>query len=301
MSIFYSPKTALLDHISISNGFTTVANYRFTEEQVILSKPLPIEGTWMEETSDKNTFMKVSARPDKDFKGSTTITYNRLNIGDFIHFRPVRILPCHEPTTVHDIIPNIYYYFGIFLDPEEVHDDDVSLLVDGSGEVTVRMKEHAIIFTGEITFDVVSGGAFFSDHLAKNELDGLNYPVDNPNTEISALVYTYPFNMSEHRDLLLGVEEGILADDAAEEIATIFKNIDTNDLKGDWNSSYENNEWSLAGATVLYSGLNNLGFASNQSYKYLMQVKLRDGVTTPSGMFFIHYNDPFDPDAPEEL
>lgn len=301
MSVFYNPRTALLDHVNCANGYTTVANYRFTEDQVILSKPAPTEGTWREETTGKNTFLRISAKEDSIFKGRVVITYNRLNLGDFAKFRPRRKLPCHEPVTVHDIIPNILYYFGIFLSPEEVHDDEISLNAEGEGVATIRMKEDAIIFTGELTFDIVKGGAFLADHLVKTELDGLNYPVEDPTTEVSAILYTYPFDLSEHRDVLIDIEEGIIADADAEAIAGILPLIDHNATKGEWNADYEKDIWSLAGATVLYNGLNSLNFATNQRFKYVMQLQLREGVTTPSGVFFLHYNDPFDPDAPEQL
>ncbi len=301
MSVFYNPKTALLDHINCANGYTTVTNYRFTEDEVTLSRPSPIEGTWYEETTDKNTFIRVSAIEGKTFKGHTTVKYNRLNLGDFVHFRPTRTLRCHEPTMTHDIIPNIFFYYGIFLNPEEVINEELALDEHGAGTVTVKMIEDALIFTGELTFDVIPGGAFLPDHLINQQLDGLNYPVDDPSTEVSAILYTYPFDLSEHRDELIDIEEGIIPDDDAENLVTLLTQVDYNETKGDWNADPASTEWSLQGATVLYNGLNNLGFASNQRFKYIMQIQLREGVTTPTGVFFLHYNDPFDPDAPEQL
>lgn len=301
MSVFYNPRTALLDHINCANGYTTVANYRFKEDSVTLSRPSPIEGTWREETTDKNTFIRISAKEGSDFKGFTTVTYNRLNLGDFVHFRPTRVLPCDRPSTVHEILPNILYYFAIYLDPSEVEDDELGLDENGYGTVTVRMKEDALIFTGELTFDVVPGGAFLPDHLINQELDGLNYPVDDPSTEVSAILYTYPFDLSEHRDFLVDIEEGIISDEDAEELAVYLSQVDYNDVKGDWNASDTSTEFSLQGAEIIYNGLNNLSFASNQRFKYVMQVQLREGVTKPTGVFYLHYNDPFDPNAPEQL
>lgn len=301
MSVFYTPKTALLDHINCANGYTTVDNYRFTEDQVILSRPSPIEGTWREETTDKNTFIRVSAIEGGTFKGNATCTYNRLDLGDFRHFRPTRRLPCHEPSTTLDLIPNILFYFGIHLEPEEVFEDELSLDGDGNGVATIRMKDDAIIFYGELTFDVVAGGAFLPDHLVKKELDGLNYPVDDPSTQVSAILYAYPFDLSEHRDFLVEVDEGLLPDETAATLATLITQVDYNEVKGDWNADAESTQWSLAGANVLYNGLNNLQFASNQRFKYVMQIELREDVTIPTGVFFLHYNDPFDPNAPEQV
>lgn len=300
MSMFYDPATALLDHVNRANGYSnTVPSFRFTTDNVMLSTPAPIEGTWREETTDKNTYIRVSAKEDSTFKGNTVITYSRLQLGDFAHFRPLRKLPCHNVATVHDIIPNIMYYYTLYLDPAEVYDDDLTLDEEGTGTVTVRMKDTAIIFQGELTFDIVPGGAHLKDHMTVKSLEGLNYPVEDPLTETSAILYCYPMDLSEHRDILLDIEEGVLPDEMAETLAALLLEIDTAGVRGTWNADVEVNTWSLAGATVLHNGLNTLMFSSNQRFKYILQIQLREGVTTPSGVFYLHYNDPFDPNAPD--
>jgi len=299
MSVFYDPAVALLDHVNISNGYNTVGTFRFTTATCFLSKPIPTEGTWREETTDKNTFLRISAKPTANFKGQAVITYNRLNLGDYLHFRPEATLPAHAPETVHDLIPNFLFYFGIYLREDEVHDDPLSL-VEGAGDVTIRMKEDALIFYGEITIPVIPGGANINILATKKELDGLNYPVDNPLTEVSALLYCYPLDLSEHRDSILPIEEGIISDTDATTLADIIKLVDIATNKDSWNSDPEALTWSLQGATVIHNGLNNISMPTNQKYKYVMALDLREGVTMPSGRFYLHYNDPFDPDAVDQ-
>lgn len=296
---FYKSDLALLDHINRANGYSTVAAQRFTTDTVFISKPAPVSGTWMEETSTENTYIRISARETAPFKGRTLVSYNRLDLGDFAKFREVRKLPAYLPETTKDLLPNILFYFAIYLDPSEIVDEPLAL-EDGYGTVIIKMKPDALIFTGEVSFEIIPGGAIVRDFMDTIDLDGLHYPVDNPITQVSALLYTYPLDLSEQRDSLIDIEEGELSDIQAQAIVDCLKLIDLGANKLTWNASAELNTWSLQGATVVYNGLNSLGLASNQKYKYVMELTLRSEVTTPTGSFFLHYSDPFDPDLVEQ-
>lgn len=299
-AVFYKSDLALLDHVNRANGYATVAAQRFTVDTVGLSKPADTAGTWMEETSEENTYIRISAKPTSVFKGATIVTYNRLNLGDFDKFRETRPLPCYQPVTTHDLLSNILYYFSLYLGKEEVIDEPVTLDEFGKGTVTVRMIEDSLILTGEITFDVIPGGADMKLFMDKTYLDGLNYPVEDPTTQVSALLYTYPLDLSEHRDILLDIEPGILPDLDAQAIVDVLKLLDKAGQADSWNANPALTTWSLQGATVVSNGLNNLGNTSNQKYKYVMELTLRDDVVTPSGSFFLHYSDPFDPNVVDQ-
>lgn len=294
MSVFINSKQSLLDYLNATNGTSM-----FTLDNLVFSQPSPVAGTWREETTDKNTYMKVSASETAGFKGITVITYDRLDMANFANFKPTRTLPAWEPVSVHDVIPNILYYFGLFLTADDVEDDPITLDENGAGTITVRAKATSPIWVGEITFDVIAGGANISEIMDVKELNGLNYPVSDPNTQVSALLYCYPFDATEWRDQLLAIAEGVLDQTNADLLVTIFKTLDLGIGKDLWNATPGSTEWCVEGATIFHSGLNSLAFPTNQSYKYVLGIELRGDVTIPSGRFYLHYNDPDDPNSAE--
>lgn len=296
MSVFINSKRSLLEYLNNSNGTTM-----FTLENLVFSDPAPIAGTWREETTDKNTFMKVNAAEAAGFKGRTVITYNRLELGDFDHFKPAakRVLQVYQPSTVHDILSNILYYWGLFLTEDDIENDPITLDENGSGSVVLRAKPTSPIWMGELGIDLVIGGANIQDLLAVTDLNGLNYPVDDPATQTSALLYVYPFDMTEWRDELLMIEDDghVLTEAEAQSLVDKLKAVDLGAGAALWNSDSESTEWSLDGASVFHNGLNSLAYPTNQAYKYVIGIDFKEGNTIPSGRMYLHYNDPDDPNS----
>lgn len=294
MSIFIDPKQSLMDYINAANGVT-----RFTVLNTALSAPQPVAGTWREGTTTKNTFVKATAAPGADFKGKTYLMYDRLQLGDFRHFRPVRPLPCYQVESVHDILSNILYYYAIKLGPDDVEDDPITLDGGGNGTITVRAKAGALIWLGSVTFDIVPGGALIDDYLNSTTLNGLNYPVDDFTTQTSALIYTYGYDFSLYRDQFLSIDDGgVITQPQAALIAGALKSLDKGVGGALWvGVDATATVWNLFGATCVYNGLNSLEYASNTAYKYILVLELAGAVTKPSGRFILHYNDPEDPNA----
>lgn len=295
MSVFIDSKKSLLDYLNATNGTTM-----FTLENLVFSNPAPVAGTWREEVTQKNTFMKVNASETAGFKGRAVVTYDRLQLANFANYKPAAILPAWEPTTTHDLLANVLYYFGLFLSPADIEDDPVVLDENGAGAVVLRAKTTSPLWLGELTVNVIEGGANIADMMTVQSLDGLNYPVADPSTQVSALLYVYPFDATEWRDQLLDIADGApLAIEDAQLLATIFSTLDAGIGQALWNATPADTAWALEGATVVYSGLNSLAFPTNQSYKYVLGLELRGDVTIPSGRFYLHYNDPDDPDSAE--
>lgn len=292
MSIFINSKQALLNYLNGANSTTL-----FTLTNLVWSQPQPVAGSWMEGTTLKNTFMKVNAAPDAPFKGRQTIKWDRLELGDFSHFKPTRGLPAYLPATTHDLIPNILYYFGLFLTTDDIVSEPVVLDVQGAGTVTITAKPTSVLWTGSLSFDVVQGGANIATLLVNKELDGLKYPVSDPATQTSALIYAYPMDMTAYRDQFLAIAEGTLTQEQATLIVNALKAVDSGTAKALWTDTAGATAWALAGAKVVHNGLNGLAYPTNQSYKYIMALELRADVTVPTGRFFLHYNDPDDPNS----
>lgn len=292
MSVFIDSKTAVLNNLNADNATTL-----FTAANLAMSDPKPIAGTWMEGTTTKNTYMKVSAAAGATFKGKGTIKYNRLQMGDFSHFKPTRGLKAYAPVTTKDLLPNILYYFGLYFTLKDIIDEPVTLDGNGAGVVTLRANPTSPIWLGSLSFNVVQGGANLASALSVVNLNGLNYPVTDGNSQTSALLYVYPFDATASRDTLLPIAEGALSDANALALANLFKTLDLGAGAALWNADPANKLWSLQGATIVHNGLNSLAYPTNQSFKYVMTIDLRGDVTLPTGRFYLHYNDPDNPNS----
>jgi hypothetical protein len=294
MSIFITPKQSIMDYINAANGVT-----RFTTLNTVLSTPQPVAGTWREGTTTKNTFVKATAAPGADFKGKTYLVYDRLQLGDFRHFRPTRTLPCYQVTSVHQILSNILYYYAIRLGVDDVEDDPIVLDGQGKATITVRAKPGSLVWLGSVTFDIVPGGALIDTYMSATNLNGLNYPVDDFTTQTSALIYTYGYDFSLYRDQFLLIDDGgVITQPQAQLIADALKALDKGIGAALWvGVNATATLWNLFGATCVYNGLNTIEYSSNPAYKYIMVLELAGTVTKPSGRFILHYNDPEDPNA----
>lgn len=292
MSVFVDSKQALFNYLNAANSTT-----QFTATNLAWSDPKPIAGTWMEGTTTKNTYAKVTPKQGAGFESKTTVKYDRLTLADFAKFRPTRPLPVYQPATTLDLLSNILYYFGLVLGPQDILSEPVVLDAQGAGTVTIKAKDTSPLWLGQLSFDVVQGGANIDTLTTVKALNGLNYPVADPATQTSALLYTYPLNLTGYRDQLLAMAEGVLSSANADILVTALKALDQGPGAALWNNSDSSSTWSLNGANVIFCGLNSMVFPTNQSYKYVMCLELRGGVTTPTGRFYLHFNDPDNPNS----
>lgn len=157
-------------------------------------------------------------------------------------------------------------------------------------------KSDALGWIGEVTLEVGEGDAIIGDYLTKEQLPGLNYPVEGDGYYGSAIVYMYGLDFTPVKDVLETYPEEYIVDEFSDDLLEAIKEIDDASGSELWNLDPESEEWSLHGAEVVYNGINDSTLPTKSSYKYVIGIKLRDDVTTPPGVMYLHYNDPFDPD-----
>lgn len=292
MSVFVPAKDSVLRAINAANSAS------YTLNDIVLSTPKPVAGTWREGTTSHNSFLKISANPAGGLDGSSYYTFDRLNLGDFNYFKPSRPLPAYGVNTTKDLLRNILYYFGLNIQDDDILDEPVSL-TNGAGTVTINANPNSYGWLGSLSFEVSPGGADLAGLITTKALNGLNYPVEDPNS-ISALMYMYPYDFTASRDALLALTQGsALTQGQADALVTMIKAKDTGSGAALWNSDAGQNTWSLAGATVFFNGLNNSGLPTNSKYKYAVGLELRAGVTAPVGRFYLQFSDPEDPNSAE--
>lgn len=290
MTIHRTAKQSLVDYINSANSAAlTVAELDF-------GLPTPIAGTWREGLIDRNTAIKITAKEASSFQGSRIICYDRLKLDDFNKLIPLSIKN-YLPDTTHDLIKPLRLRYGIVLDPDEFIDEPLPEIGDVPVACVLRAQPHAIGWLGQVEIMVQQGDAVLADHLTTTQLPGFDYPVEGDGAQGSALTYLYPYDFTAYKDLLDVLTVGQFIDDTDTALLDAVKTIDTNLGKSLWTLDGAATTWSLGGAEVVYNGINSPLLPTNSSYKYVVGIKMRDDVTTPPGVFYLHYDDPIDPNA----
>lgn len=287
-------KRSLTEYLNLANST------ELDPENLIFSIPVPTDGTWRSETTDRNTAVRITASHTSPFKDTIVVTYDRLNLADMNQLLDFKI-KTRLPETTHDLLHPIWLRYGIFLDADDIVDEalvDVNAGDLGPDPVyTLTARIDALGWTGACTISVGEGAAVIGDYLLTPQLPGLNYPVPGDGTQGSALVYMYALDFTDVKDVLETYPVDLVTDEFSDDLLTAVQLIDTQSGSELWNLDPVDPEWSLHGATVVYNGLNDAALPTNTSYKYVLGLQLRDDVTTPPGVMYLHYNDPFDPDA----
>lgn len=295
--IHRSSKESLVLFINETN------NVSLDYEMVFFSKPTPVEETWRAGTTERNTIIRITAKEDyPDFRGSAVLVYDRLDMGrlnDLITFD----LETFEPETTHDLIVPIWRRYGIIFEPSDIIDEPLVDIHDNPGEpdvVRIRAHEDSLKWIGECEVTLLEGRVEFRDFLSETVLSGMNYPVEGDGTDGSAIVYMYSLDFTDEKDVVETYPEEYVVDEYDEDLLNAIRAIDINEGKDLWNLDPESTEWSLHGAEVFYNGINDESLPTNKSYKYVLGIRLREDITVPPGVMYLHYNDPFDPMALEQ-
>jgi len=289
MTVFVDSKQAVLNYVNGANNTT-----RFTAANVTMGRPkVTAESDKHSAKTIKNTYVTCVPGPAAIFKGRKFLYYNRLQLADFARFRSSRKVRAPQPQTTHDLIPAIRWYLAIWLSEQDIENDPITLDEFGRGTATIRAKVDSPLWLGQVTVEIEPGGNPLQQHLTNIFPDQLKYPIDNFSTGSSAALIAYPIDATTYRDDLLMIDEGELHGDGLAKVVEALLTLDTSsDGKLLWNGNAGSTEWSLAGATVFYNGLNEAALPTNPAFKYVLGIELRGDVSIPSGRFYIHYKDP---------
>lgn len=283
---------SLTDYINQTNSLELDAS------ELIFSKPNPTQGTWREDLTNHNTVVRITATEDSPYKGTVVVAYDRLALSDLNNLLDFKI-KTYLPETTHDLLRPIQLRYGIHLDAADIVDVALSSATVGSeGEdpvYTLTATENALGWIGTCTVAVGEGDAVLGDYLLTHTLPGLNYPVQGDGTQGSAVVYMYGLDFTDVKDVLETYPVELVVDEFSDDLLEAIQLVDTQDGSDLWNLDAESTEWSLHGAEVVYNGLNDGILPTNTAFKYVLGLQLRGDVTTPPGVMYLHYNDPFDP------
>lgn len=280
--------TSFLQYLNAKNP---TANLQ--EADLTFSNPKVVAGTWLEGVTSKNTAIQLTAKPSAAYQGSNIYKYDRLNLASLASIAGVQI-KADNPSTTWDVLKSLEYYSGVRLTQDDV--EDLAIVNDnGTLSAVLSAKTTSIGWIGSVSITVQAGGAFIDQDLTNPDLQGLNYPTNNPGTDIMSSVYLYGYDFTTYVADLIDLQPGVITDTVAGKLVTALQTLDVSSGKALWNASSSSTAWSLQGATVVSNGLNSSSLPTNQSYKYVLALDLRNDVTTPVGRLYFHYNDPFNP------
>ena len=260
--IHRTSKESLVQYINDANNTDLVAS------ELVFSIPEPIEGTWREDATNKNTVVRITATDDSPYRDSTLVVYDRLNLLDLNNLLDFQI-KTYMPETTHDLLKPIFLRYGIFIDAEDIVNEPLVNL-ESDPELTPKYllvaRDDAIGWLGECIVTVGEGNAVLGDYLTEEFLPGLDYPTEGDGSEGSAIVYMYGYDFTPVKDVLESYPETYIIDEFSEDLLTAIKQIDVNEGDDLWNLDPLSTEWSLHGAEVVYNGINDAALPTNNSY-----------------------------------
>lgn len=284
---------ALVEFIAQTN------NVALNPDYVFFSPPARVEDTWRAGTTDKNTIIRMTTTEDNpDYQGTVIVVYDRLNLADLGKLvEPV--LEVYQPQTTHDLIRPFFLKYGIVLDQADLVDEPLVRINDNELEdpiYEINAAPTSLRWYGTLQVTHKEGRGEFKDYMTEDVLPGLNYLVENDDgTRGSAIVYMYSLDFTDVKDVLETYPAEYVVDETDTALLEAIQQIDTGTGKMLWNLDPATQLWSLHGATIIASGINDESLPTNKSYKYVLGIRLRDDVTTPPGDMYLHYNDVFDP------
>lgn len=296
MSFQHASVPDLLAAINLAN---TIA---LTTNDVTWSVPQVVQGTWRDQVTSKNTAINIVANEgNPNYQGIRAILYDRLKLQELANIKGFSV-QSPEVATTHEILPALKIFTGLQISVDDIEDTPILDNGDGTHTAVLTAKATSKGWIGAVNLPITAGGMALDDAIIQPALTGLNYPTTLDNG-IFALVYTYGYDFTAFFDDIEdivpsdGNGEVHLSYEKAGLVAAALRALDVSSGRTLWSNDGGTAAWSLFDAVVIYNGLNNSSLPTNQDYKYVLGLRLRPGVDIPSGEFYLHYNDPFDPNA----
>lgn len=291
MSFQQPTKDDLLQAINANNGTA------FTKTDIVYSDPQVVAGSWREQTTAKNSVMRVTAAEGSNYQGSATQLYDRLSIASLANFAGFRVTAPASATTVHALLDNIAYATGVRFTTDDLENLSITT-EDDKRYAVLSAKPTSLGWVGNLRAEVVLGGVALDTALTQPVLPGLLYPNPEavPGTDTMGSVYLYGYDFTTYFNDINGLVPGALQAADATKLVAMLKAVDVSAGKALWTTDAAATAWSLDGAVIVRNGLNNTStLPTNPAYKYVLGIQLKASVTTPKGVMYLHYSDPFNP------
>ncbi|MNF82720.1 hypothetical protein D3C85_249470 [compost metagenome] len=278
-------------------AINTANSTAFTAADVVIGTPQVVEGTWQGQVTTHNTALRLTAKAGGQYQGTKVLTFDRLKLNELTaaHIPGFRI-SAYNKDSVHDLIPMIAYWTGIHFTTDDLIDNPLTDNGDNTWTAILSAKPGSIGWIGNVSVIVKKGSAPINEMVQVTSLPGLNYPTPL-DTDTYGQLYLYGYDFTSYFTQVQALAPGVINSTQADELVTMLKAVDISAGKALWTNTPGGTAWNLSGATVVSNGLNSVSLPTNPAYKYVLALQLDPAVLTPAGVMYLHYNDPFDPNA----
>lgn len=125
-----------------------------------------------------DTLVTMTAKENSGYTGFVTASYSRLDLQQlFAGAEIVTLAISTNAETTRQMVAAIREAYGINLYEEDIVDEPITYLEDGTAQTLIRAAEGSYIFAGQIDVAISPVSAELSSILTVTVLNGLNYPL----------------------------------------------------------------------------------------------------------------------------
>jgi hypothetical protein len=160
------PLEILVDLINATNGCA------LTEDDIFFGPPVALSN------SNRNTAMRITAKPNSLYDGSRDVTYDRIDMATIPGPRSATF-HLDGARTVSDLVPKLNVTYQLNLQPEDYYDDilpDLSQMVENNYHFVVRAKPGSYIYRNWIVLSGLGDRIILGNEITQNLLNGFIMP-----------------------------------------------------------------------------------------------------------------------------
>lgn len=249
-----------------------------TPELLVLGTPTTNQSAYERDTQITATATAKLTELD-DYEGSTTLYYDRINIGAYLRNVAPILIDAPDATKMRDIWPIIKERFGLGLTAEEIVNDELNW--DTVNGQLLRVASNCLAWTGSVRILMKSRVPNLDDIIAIKELDGLKF--FGQGVRASGEIYSYSRDTSDYGELLASLVTGTVISDVV--VADLLAEMTTDRWVLDDNAA----PYNLYNAKVDFNGELGERIPARAGYQYGIEISLDENYCTAVGGPLIFY------------
>lgn len=274
--------------LSNYSGINGISPTMVPGENVNVSRPASLVGTWRGTATTKDTAVRVTGIAGVAYGGSNYLLYNREKFETYVGIHKDgkdSVMSIPKITKKSQLVPFLNIYYGLGLSANEIVEGDVTTPDDGSVFI-VHIDPIADNYQYNVGFDFkcTLTGYVASSTVKRVDLSGLVYPSADLTAQ-QAYVASYPISFTPEFATLSRLTVKSEVDQSICDILKKYVNPAFSMSAGDY---------SLSGAKITYAALNSSAIAANPSYKYVVAIQLSNDSVKMRGQLLLQFNEPFD-------
>lgn len=249
-----------------------------TPELLVLGTPTTNQSAYERDTQITATATAKLTELD-DYEGSTTLYYDRINIGAYLRNVAPILIDAPDATKMRDIWPIIKERFGLGLTAEEIVNDELNW--DTVNGQLLRVVSSCLAWTGSVRILMKSRVPNLDDIVAVKELNGLKF--FGQGIRASGEVYSYSRDITDYASLTQSLVAGTVISDI--QVADLLSEV----TKDPWTLDDEPAGHNLYNARVEFNGLLGDRIPIRAGFTHALEISLDENYCVAVGSPLIFY------------